>query len=694
LGLGISSTLDVLASSPGVEPSAAPSLLPGTGGVFPATGDLSIVYVSGEPDTPGHHYRVERYAAAAAANGCTAVCIRGDELPHRLTELSDADVLVIWRMPWSEHVRAAVDQMRAHQKRVVFDVDDLMVDPDLATVQIIDGIRSQSLTEKAVRRHYGAVRETMLASDICFAATDELALHMRKAGKVAHVLPNGFDDATHKASRLAARRWRLQRQDTLIRLGYAGGTRTHQRDFGVAVEAIVRLLQEHPHCRLVLYRSPDGARPFIDIEEFPALRALAGQIEWRSLRPLSELPEEIARFDINLAPLEAGNPYCEAKSELKFFEAALVDVPTIASPTGPYRRAIEHGKTGFLAANTDDWYACGKRLIEDPALRGRVGREAYIEALARFGSTARRTQFGRVVAQLRGGIAAAHAFALDSQLSGKRRPGPALLQSETVLERDRFGVADVTVVLPLYNYEDFVTEALDSVRDQTLGDLDLVVVDDCSSDRSLSVATDWAENNAERFNRICVLTNRSNQGLARSRNAGFDAADTPFVLPLDPDNKLLPQCCETLLNTMRTSGAAFAYSTIRRFGDGDGLVSAVGYDAQRFVGGNYIDAMALVSKEAWATIGGYHHMQVAGWEDYDFWCRLAEYGLAGAWHVDVLALYRVHGTSMLQKHTMVPANYRRLAEEFTKRHPWVSLMTEPRRSDDAIAVPSSAHVVS
>ncbi len=383
--------------------------------------------------------------------------MRGDELPHRLNELWGADVLVIWRMSWSEHVAAAVAQMRAHRKRVVFDIDDLMVDPDLAQVKIIDGIRSQFLTERSVRQHYAAVRETMLASDICFAATDELALHMRRAGKVVHVLPNGFDNATHNSSRLAARRWRQQRQDNLIRFGYAGGTRTHQRDLGVAIEAIAQLLKEYPNCRLVLYRSPDGARPFIDIEEFPALLTLADQIEWRSLRPLSELPEEIARFDINLAPLEFGNPYCEAKSELKFFEAALVDVPTIASPTGPYRRAIEHGKTGFLAANTDDWYAYGKRLIEDPELRGRVGREAYIEALARFGSTARSTRFGRVVAQLRGGIAAAHAFALDSQLSGKRRSRPAILPYETVLERDGSDIADVTVVIPLYNYDNYVT---------------------------------------------------------------------------------------------------------------------------------------------------------------------------------------------------------------------------------------------
>ena len=328
----------------------------------------------------------------------------------------------------------------------------------------------------------------MLSADVCFATTEELALHMRKWGKVVHVLPNGFDYDTHNLARRAARRWRRERADRLIRLGYACGSRTHQRDLGVAIEAIAGLLREIPECRLVLYRTADGRHPVIDIEEYPALLDLTDRIEWRALRPLAELPEEMARFDVNLAPLEIGNPFCEAKSELKFFEAALVGVPTIASPTGPYRRVIEHGKTGFLAASADDWYRYLRMLIEDPALRDRVGRAAYHEALARFGPLARTTRFGRVVAQLGGGVPAANAFALDAQLSIRGTVRPEVFPYDTVFERDALGSADVTVMVPLYNYENYVLEALDSVYEQSLGALDLVVVDDCSTDRSLEVS--------------------------------------------------------------------------------------------------------------------------------------------------------------------------------------------------------------
>jgi GT2 family glycosyltransferase/glycosyltransferase involved in cell wall biosynthesis len=646
-----------------------------------AAATLSIVYVSGEPDTPGHQYRVARYVAAAEAHDWRVVWMRGDELPQRMGELFYADVLIVWRMKWNDHLGTAVEMMRLRRKRVVFDVDDLMVDPDLAQIKIIDGIRSQFLTEDAVRRSYTAVRDTMLSADVCFAPTEELALHMRKRGKVVHVLPNGFDDDTHNVSRRAARRWRRQRADRLIRLGYACGSRTHQRDLGVAIEAIARLLREIPECRLVLYRTADGRRPVIDIEEYPALRELTDRTEWRALRPLAELPEEIARFDVNLAPLEAGNPFCEAKSELKFFEAALVGVPTVASPTGPYRRAIEHGRTGFLAASADDWYRYLRMLIDDPALRDRIGRAAYHEALARFGPLARTTRFGRVVAQLGGGVPAATAFALDAQLSSRATVRPEVFSYDTVFERDALGSADVTVVVPLYNYENYVVEALESVYEQSLSSLDLVVVDDCSTDRSLELATAWAERKAARFNRIVVLKNRSNYGLAYCRNSGFDAAETPYVLPLDADNKLLPHCCERLLNTMRSSCVGFVYGTIQRFGSETSLVSDRPYEAQRLVGGNYIDAMALVSKEAWVTVGGYHHIQFVGVEDWDLWCRIAEHGLSGEWCGDVVALYRVHQSSMLRTQTNIDGNHRQLLETMASRHPWLAPVARERFRD-------------
>ncbi len=384
----------------------------------PPPGDFSVVYVSGEPDTPGNHYRVLRYGAAVInSGGGQASWMRAADVGSRLADFETADLLVIWRALWSPEIATAIGIMRARGKRVVFDVDDLMTEPDLASTDIIDGIRSQNLTEETTRSHYASVRKTMMASDFCFAPTEELAFYLRGSGKPTYVLPNGFDQATLGKARRALRTRRSGPSDGLVRIGYAGGSRTHQRDLGLAIEALAKVMRERPQCRLVLFRTPDNTTPLIDVEEYPAFVGLEDRIEWRHLQPIHELPNELARFDINLAPLEFGNAFCEAKSELKFFESALVETPTVASPTGPFSRAIDHGKTGFLAATAEEWYAHLIQLVDDADLRARIGRQAYHAALARFGPLQRTETMGRVVSQFQGGQRAAHAWALEALCS-------------------------------------------------------------------------------------------------------------------------------------------------------------------------------------------------------------------------------------------------------------------------------------
>ena len=638
----------------------------------------SILFVSGEPDSPGNFYRILHYVAAARANGWQADWVRGDRLAEHIDDVSHYDVLMIWRAPWDAAIERAVGAARASGRTVVFDCDDLMIEPHLATTKLIDGIRSQFLTEPGVQEFYGRVRQTMLAADFCFTTSEQLAFYMRWAGKTTFVNRNGFSQFTHDLSRSAARDW-SSRRDGLVRLGYAGGSRTHQKDLGLAMCAIAQILREHPQCRLVLFRTPDGATPLIDVEEYAELDGLHDQIEWRALQPLMNLPLEMARFDINLAPLEVGNPFCEAKSQLKFFEAGLVDCPTVASPTGPYRDFMTHGETGYLACTGDDWYACLNTLVTNEAKRRSVGRNAYLAALSYFGPRRRALDFGCVLDQLRGGPEAARSFALGASLVKRGWRRPDVYPSTVHFEAHRGGIAEVTVTIPLYNYEDVIVEALDSVANQTLEALDLVIVDGGSPDTSLQVALDWAKRNAGRFNRIVVMQNDANYGLGLCRNSGFETADTPYVMLLDADNRLLPQCCERLLSVLKASGAAYVYPTIQHFGASSAQISNAPYSAQRYAAGNYVDAMALVSKEAWAMVGGVDHVR-HGWEDYDFWVRIAELGLSGEWCSDVLAEYRVHAASMLKTQTVIDTNYRNLNLEFKRRHPWVSLIdTETRR---------------
>jgi|GEM_PF-185343 len=639
---------------------------------------LRIIYLSGEPDTPGNSYRVGRYLDAALRVGMESIQLRLDDLPARLNEIVGADILVVWRASWSASVAAAVDAVHRGGGKVIFDVDDLMFNPAMATPEIIDGIRSQNFPQEIVQQHYAAVGAAMAAADFCTAPTESLAYQIRRAYKPAFVLLNGFDHGTLNQSRLAVRKLKAASDDGLIRIGYAGGTRTHQRDFKQAAPSVARMLVENPRCRLVLFRSRDGIN-LLDLGEFPEFAEIQDRIEWRNAVPLDRLPEELARFAINLAPLEVGNPYCECKSELKYFEAALVDVCTIASPTEPFVRAIREGENGFLAQSSDEWYSVLNKLVKDVDLRRRTARTAFYEALRTYGPRHRAEALRSVVAQVRGGCEGVRSFELDLRRAQTPcQPLPMVPEAEEVLVADRLGVAEISVVVPLYNYSQYVVEALESVRAQTLSIIDLVVVDDCSTDGSLEIVLEWAKQHAERFNRIVIMRNKVNQGLGLTRNVGFDVAETPFVLPLDADNRLLPMCCEELLSAIGRTGLAFVHPLIRQFGDASHIMGERPYAPVQLFGGNYIDAMALIAKDAWAEAGGYDGTR-SGWEDFDLWCRMAEAGLSGQQiGAAPLAEYRVHGSSMLRTQTDIAANKNKAIAQAESRHPWLTLVDESR----------------
>jgi GT2 family glycosyltransferase/glycosyltransferase involved in cell wall biosynthesis len=630
---------------------------------------LRIVFLSGEPHTPGHNYRIEHYARAARALGAHVKTVTVHEVSEKNDALCGADLVFVWRAEWSEPVAAFYAAAREQGAKIIFDVDDLMFDPGLARRDVIDAIRTLGISEEEVSAFYGRILNTFAQSDYGSAPTSFLAHQMRRFQKPAFVLPNGFDHDTLRISRAAVRMRRISLADGIDRIGYAAGTRTHQKDFRLASASVARVLRERSNARLVLF-SHEGSS-IVDLSEFPELEPLHNQIEFREMVTLNELPNELARFDVNLAPLETSNPFCEAKSELKYFEAALVGVPTIASPTEVFRDAIQDEVTGVLANTPDDWYLAIESLLSDNLKREKMGRAALHNVLWKYGSEERVDRFGSMLDQVcRQGARAAKAFAMETTRVQREYKIPTVPPHTVLCETDTLDRAEVTVIIPLYNYAHYIIEALESVRSQSLEKLDLIVVDDMSTDDSASVARLWMETHAERFNRALLVQPLENSGLALSRNLGFTHAETPFVLPLDADNQLLPNCVERCLEVLRNSNAAFAYPHIRRFGLADDVMGEFEYDPVRFVSGNYIDAMALVRKAAWARVGGYDHIQ-GGWEDYDFWAKLAEQGLWGQSIPEILAKYRVHNQSMIQTQTNVLENKERVFAQLEGRHAWI-----------------------
>jgi len=209
------------------------------------------------------------------------------------------------------------------------------------------------------------------------------------------------------------------------------------------------------------------------------------------------------------------------------------------------------------------------------------------------------------------------------------------------------------------------------VRQQTLGPIDLVVVDDCSSDDSLGVARRWIERHQGRFNHAVLLHNRENARLGPTRNAAFTFTSARYVMALDADNVLKPACLERCLAALEASGAAAAFPILQQFDRAAGLVGEQAWQPARLACANYIDAMALVRKSAWAACGGY--LRIFSREDYELWMKFVENGFWAVQVPEVLGLYRVHGSSMVQTETPEVLKQERLWETLRAAHPWIAV---------------------
>ncbi|HEY7730191.1 MAG TPA: class I SAM-dependent methyltransferase [Gaiellaceae bacterium] len=628
----------------------------------------AVVLVSGEPKTPGHTYRVSNLGSALPRQHFHTTILALDEIDDRVAEVTNANVVWIWRAPWSRKLASLIETAKGNGAKIVFDADDLLICPELARSEVIDGIRTQRFSERDVRDRFASFRRVAAEAHACTAPTTSLARHFRRLAKPTTVIPNGFDAATLRRARAGSRS--RSGSDGLVRIGYAAGSFTHQRDFAVASHGLACVLREHQNARFVTFEGT------VDLSEFPELEAHASQIECRPLVALESLPDEYSRFDVSIIPLEVGNPFCEAKSELKFFESALAGAATVASPTEPLAAAIRHGHTGLLATDADSWYRQLSVLVEDAELRRRLAELAYDDVLWSFGPERRALLVTRFVNGLVSSPAMASELtrsALTEDSEGPASVEPLTAEFEILFESPRRAESRIAVVIPLFNYAQYIEAALDSVRRQTRREIDVVVVDDRSTDDSAAVARAWLERHATDFNRVALLRNKRNSQLARTRNTGIKYADTELFLPLDPDNLLLPHCLDATLRLLDESGAAAVFPTIATFGETEGGLLATDWDPVLLRHGNYFDAMALVRRACWLSVGGYEALDVPGWEDFDLWCKFAERGLYAARLPQTAARYRVHSDSMLRTTTEAVDRKPRLLAQMKERHPWLDL---------------------
>jgi len=336
---------------------------------------LSVCFISGCKAGTTYEYRVLQKQEQLSIYNIQSVARQG--LTHRQEVFDEAlshDILYLYRLAYSPILEELILQARTRDIPVIFGTDDVVFEPEL--VQAVDPVKAMPHEEAAL--YYEGVwryRQTLLASDYVVTATEHLANLARALGKSAFVHRNGISQWMIEESE-ALRSQRRERSDhETIVIGYGSGTDTHRKDLGEIAEALSEILGRHPEVELHIagpIALPDHVKRF---ESRIKRRPLVEWYEWLSV---------LNTFDVNLAPLESGNPFCEAKSEIKYTEAAILGIPTVASRIEAYEFAIRDGETGFLASSTDEWIIKLEQLIANPSLRRQIGEAARADVLARY----------------------------------------------------------------------------------------------------------------------------------------------------------------------------------------------------------------------------------------------------------------------------------------------------------------------
>lgn len=221
----------------------------------------------------------------------------------------------------------------------------------------------------------------------------------------------------------------------------------------------------------------------------------------------------------------------------------------------------------------------------------------------------------------------------------------------------------VSVIVCAYNAENEIAETLDSLICQTYREIEILIIDDASTDRTAEICHTYAEEDA----RIRIVTHLENRGLAHGRKTGVDEARHEFITFIDADDVAMPNMVERLVQKIENDSRILGVSAYRIYFDdvGDLGIQRIGpttreeymylYENNKLV---FLSYPNLVRKSDVLAVGGYRvdisigndGIRYADFcEDLDTWCRMSDLSADGRYFITLkepLSKYRKPLTSM------------------------------------------------
>lgn len=296
----------------------------------------------------------------------------------QLLDCKGASHIIIYRAPDLPILSQVCQLANKTGVPIFYDIDDLVFDTkytdQLAYTQNLSTVDKNNYDESV--RGYGRMLEKC---DAVITSTNQLAKELKNYKKAVIINRNVLSKELVEISR------KIPHKDSdnhKVKMAYFSGSITHNENFEMIKPAIISLLKKYPYLELHLAGHLDIPE---DIAYFGEQIVTHPYVDWK------ELPRLISAIDINLAPL-VHSTFNEAKSEIKWLEAAAVKVPTVASRIGSFEDMIDDGVDGILASDTE-WEEKLEVLIINKASRSQIAENAFQTIMARATTKAIKMNF-------------------------------------------------------------------------------------------------------------------------------------------------------------------------------------------------------------------------------------------------------------------------------------------------------------
>ena len=306
-------------------------------------------------------YRVLNKAEQLRKNGFMVKVVNVSEF--EISQARNASHIIIYRAPWSYQLQFLCDTAKRDKKPVYFDIDDLVFD----TVYTDQLSYTQGLSEKDKGNYDAGVKnygKMLAACDGAITSTFQLKEELLKyKDKVLLNRNRASSDLIEISSHFIKD---YSQQDSKVKIGYFSGSISHNENFELIKPAIQSLLAVYKNMELHIVGHLDIPE---DMKPYQQQIVVHDYVDWK------DLPQLISQVDINLAPL-VDSVFNRAKSEIKWMEAALVKVSTVASHIGAFSDMVKDGETGLLAKD-GEWKEKLESLILSSDLRQELAENAY-----------------------------------------------------------------------------------------------------------------------------------------------------------------------------------------------------------------------------------------------------------------------------------------------------------------------------